>query len=94
MAKTATALKGIVRREEALLAKLVETTKAAAMKETKAALREIAKGKREHIRALKKLVTAEEKCAAKPASKCGPRAKSASTKKKTAAKDTSAKAKK
>ena len=64
MAKTVTAVKNILGREEKLLAKLMETVPIIVHKETKASLREIIKSKRADIRTYKKILKAAEKCPA------------------------------
>ncbi|MFQ5465974.1 MAG: hypothetical protein ACE5EI_08605 [Thermodesulfobacteriota bacterium] len=71
MAKSVTALKDIMAREEKLLAKLQETLKLMAHKESKAIVREIIKNKRADIRAYKAILKASARCPAvvKPSAK-------------------------
>ncbi len=74
MAKTVTAIKNILGREEKLLAKLQETLPIIVHKETKASIREMVKTKKADIRSYKKILKASEKCPAikKPAGKKSP----------------------
>ncbi len=76
MAKSVTAIKDILRREELLLVKLTDTVPIIVHKETKAALREMAKTKRADIRAYKKILKQAAKC---PAIKKPTAAKKAAT---------------
>lgn len=71
MAKSVTAIKDILKREEALLGKIKKALEIMAHKESKVSLREVAKAKRAAISAYKKIIKASEKCPAvkKPAAK-------------------------
>jgi hypothetical protein len=71
MAKSITAIKDILKREEAILEKIKKALAIMAHKESKASLREIAKAKRAAISTYKKILKASEKCPAvkKPAAK-------------------------
>ena len=64
MAKSVTAIKDILRREERLLVKLTDTVPLIVHKETKAVMREMAKGKRADIKAYKEILKQAEKCPA------------------------------
>lgn len=79
MARSVTAIKDILKREERLLEKMKETVPLIAHKETKAALREAMKKKRADIRSYRAIIRRSEKCPAikKPAGK--PAAKKAAS---------------
>jgi len=72
MAKSITAIKDILRREEKLALKIKETITIMAHKESKALLRLFLKNKKTEVREYKKIIKNSEKCPAikKPASKC------------------------
>ncbi|MFQ5427796.1 MAG: hypothetical protein ACE5EZ_02335 [Thermodesulfobacteriota bacterium] len=74
MAKSVTALKDILRREERLVIKIKDTVAVMAHKESKATLRGFLKNKRAEVREYKKIIKMSEKCPAikKPAGKCAP----------------------
>ncbi len=76
MAKSITAIKDILRREERLVVKIKDTITIMAHKESKAQLRGFLKNKRAEVKEYKKIIKAGEKCPAikKPASKCKPAA--------------------
>ncbi|MFQ5353355.1 MAG: hypothetical protein ACE5DR_00275 [Thermodesulfobacteriota bacterium] len=77
MAKSVTALKDILRREERLIIKIKDTVAVMAHKESKATLRGFLKNKRAEVREYKKIIKQSEKCPAikKPAAKCAAPAK-------------------
>jgi hypothetical protein len=64
MAKSVTALKNVLKREEALLEKLKETVALMIHKESKALVREMMKDKRVDIRNYKKIIKQSAKCPA------------------------------
>lgn len=64
MAKSVTALKNVLKREEALLLKLKETVSLMTHKESKALVREMMKNKRGYIRNYKKIIKQSAKCPA------------------------------
>ncbi|MFQ5329759.1 MAG: hypothetical protein ACE5D4_07210 [Thermodesulfobacteriota bacterium] len=64
MAKSVTALKNVLKREEALLEKLKETVALMIHKESKAIVRGMMKIKRVDIRNYKKIIKQSEKCPA------------------------------
>ncbi|MCP3678052.1 MAG: hypothetical protein GY721_10810 [Deltaproteobacteria bacterium] len=64
MAKSVTALKNVLKHEEALLLKLKETVVLMIHKESKALVREMMKIKRVDIRNYKKIIKQSEKCPA------------------------------
>ena len=64
MAKSVTALKNVLKREEALLLKLKETVALMIHKESKALVREMMKVKRFDIRNYKKIIKQSAKCPA------------------------------
>ncbi len=64
MAKTLSALKAILRREEALLEKLKDTAVAMVHGESKAGLKEMIKDKKAHIKSYAKMIKRGEKCEA------------------------------
>jgi hypothetical protein len=64
MAKSVTALKNVLKREEALLLKLKETVALMIHKESKALVREMMKIKRVDIRNYKKIIKQSAKCPA------------------------------
>ena len=64
MAKSVTALKNVLKREEALLLKLKETVALMIHKESKALVREMMKNKRVDIRNYKKIIKQSSKCPA------------------------------
>ncbi len=107
MAKTVTALKDVLKREEKLLAKVKDTIVLMVHKESKIMLKALAADKRSAISSLKRIIRSSEKCPAvkpgakKAASKCKPKAaakkaapkKTAAKKKPAAKKKTAAKKK-
>jgi hypothetical protein len=64
MAKSVTALKNVLKREEALLLKLKETVALMIHKESKALVMEMMKDKRVDIRNYKKIIKQSAKCPA------------------------------
>ncbi|MFQ5480612.1 MAG: hypothetical protein ACE5DW_04980 [Thermodesulfobacteriota bacterium] len=72
MAKSITAIKDILRREERLVIKIKDTIAVMAHKESKALLRGFLKNKRAEVKGYKKIIKDSEKCPAvkKPAAKC------------------------
>ena len=64
MAKSVTALKIVLKREEALLEKLKTTVVLMSHKESKACVREMMKNKRVDIRNYKRIIKQSEKCPA------------------------------
>jgi len=72
MAKSITAIKDILRREERLIVKIKETITIMAHKESKAILRGFLKNKGAEVKEYKKILKNSEKCPAikKPAGKC------------------------
>ena len=89
MAKSVTAIKDILRREERLIEKLKETITLMTHKESKALLRGFLKNKRAEVREYKKIIKNSEKC---PAVKKTTARKGCATK--TAAKKTTSRCKK
>jgi len=71
MAKSITAVKDILRREERLVLKIKDTITIMAHKESKALLRVFLKNKRAEVKEYKKIIKNSEKCPAvkKPAAK-------------------------
>ncbi len=71
MAKSITAIKDILRREERLVEKIKDTIAIMAHKESKALMRGFLKNKRAEVREYKKIIKNSEKCPAvkKPATK-------------------------
>ncbi len=87
MAKTVTAIKDILKREELLLTKLVATVTIMAHKESKAAVRIIIAGKRSAIKSYKAILKASAKCPAiKPKAAAKTKAKTATAAKAVATK--------
>ncbi|MFQ5585483.1 MAG: hypothetical protein ACE5GF_01470 [Thermodesulfobacteriota bacterium] len=64
MAKSVTALKNVLKREEALLEKLKETVSLMSHKDSKALVREMMKNKMGDIRNYKKIIKQSAKCPA------------------------------
>ncbi len=64
MAKSITALKDVLVREEKILAKLQDAISLIAHKETKSLIRGIVKAKRGDIKTYKKIIRESEKCPA------------------------------
>ncbi len=64
MAKSVAAIKNILKRDEATLAKLQEAVTLIAHKETKAAMKAIIKTRRDAIKIYKTVIKASEKCPA------------------------------
>lgn len=84
MASSVTALKDILKRSEALLEKLQKTIPGIVERETKIALREIAKVKKNAVNTYKRLIKDIEKAAPKKkaaAKKAAPKKKAAAKKK-------------
>jgi len=84
MAKSITAIKDILRREEKLALKIKDTITIMAHKESKALLRTFLKNKKAAVKEYKKIIKNSEKCPAikKPMSKCKTTASAKKTKSK------------
>ncbi|MFQ5736444.1 MAG: hypothetical protein ACE5GY_06225 [Thermodesulfobacteriota bacterium] len=100
MAKSVTAIKNILKREEGTLAKLQEAVTLTSHRETKSALRAVVKNRKEAIKIYKTIIKASEKCPAvkkTTVKKAAPKkaaAKKATAKKATATKRSACKTKK